>query len=98
MLVDLRNKGVTGRAAEEILDGVGVTVNKNAIPFDPQPPVITSGIRVGTPAVTTRGLDENDMRTVAEIIDLALSYGTDKTKLEKAKNLSAHLCSRYPIY
>ncbi|MCL5058366.1 MAG: serine hydroxymethyltransferase [Actinobacteria bacterium] len=98
LLVDLRNKGVTGRAAEEILDSVGVTVNKNAIPFDPQPPVVTSGIRVGTPAVTTRGLDQNDMRTVAGIIDLALSYGGDKARLEKAKSMSAEMCAKYPIY
>jgi len=98
MLVDLRNKGVTGRAAEEILDSVGVTVNKNAIPFDPQPPVVTSGIRVGTPAVTTRGLDQNDMKTVAEIIDLALSYDGDRARLEKARSMSLEMCARYPIY
>ncbi|KJS68500.1 MAG: serine hydroxymethyltransferase [Peptococcaceae bacterium BICA1-7] len=98
MLLDLRNKGITGRAAEEILDSVGVTVNKNAIPYDPQPPVVTSGIRVGTPAVTTRGLDQNDMKTVAEIIDLTLSYNGDSARLEKAKAMSAELCNRYPIY
>ena len=98
MLVDLRNKGVTGRAAEEILDSVGVTVNKNAIPFDPQPPVVTSGIRVGTPAVTTRGLDQNDMKTVAEIIDLALSYDGDRARLEKARSMSFEMCAKYPIY
>ena len=69
MLVDLRSKSITGREAQELLDTVGLTVNKNAIPFDPQPPNIASGIRIGTPAVTTRGLNEADMVQIAEIID-----------------------------
>ncbi len=98
MLVDLRNKGVTGRQAQEILDGIGVTVNKNAIPYDPQPPAVTSGIRIGTPAVTSRGLGEEDMKTVAEIIDLALSYGQDPPRLERARAMSRELCEKYPIY
>ncbi|MHB8916976.1 MAG: serine hydroxymethyltransferase [Desulfocucumaceae bacterium] len=98
MLVDLRSKGVTGRDAQEILDGIGVTVNKNAIPYDPQPPAVSSGIRVGTPAVTTRGLVEEDMETVAEIIDLALSFGGDRARLEKAARMSRDLCEKYPIY
>ena len=98
LLVDLRNKNITGRAAENILDEVGVTVNKNAIPNDPQPPVVTSGIRVGTPAVTTRGLKEPEMAEIAEIIHLAISFGDDRACRSKAAEMAADLCRRFPIY
>ncbi|MGQ9557633.1 MAG: serine hydroxymethyltransferase [Desulfurispora sp.] len=98
LLVDLRSKNITGKAAEKVLDQVGVTVNKNAIPYDPQPPMISSGIRVGTPAVTSRGLTEADMVTVADIIDLALSYGGDAARLARAREMARELCRRYPIY
>ncbi len=98
MLVDLRSKGVTGREAQEILDGIGVTVNKNAIPYDPQPPAVTSGIRIGTPAVTTRGLGVEDMNTLAGIIDLALSGGGDGSCLDQARAMSRKLCEKYPVY
>ncbi|WP_347489383.1 serine hydroxymethyltransferase [Desulfoscipio sp. XC116] len=98
LLADLRNKHVTGRDAEETLDEVGVTVNKNAIPFDPQPPVITSGIRVGTPAVTTRGLKEAEMTEIAEIIHLALSFDSDAGKRARAGVMAADLCRRFPLY
>lgn len=98
ILMDLRNKNITGRDAEHILDEVGVTVNKNAIPFDPQPPVVTSGIRVGTPAVTTRGLKEPEMVELAEIIHLALSFGDDQKRRSQAKEMAANLCKRFPIY
>ncbi|MTI83584.1 MAG: serine hydroxymethyltransferase [Firmicutes bacterium] len=95
MLVDLRPKGVTGADAENILDDVGVTANKNAIPFDPQPPAVASGIRVGTPAVTTRGLKEPEMVAIAEIMEMALS-GPDSRA--KARSMARELCERYPIY
>lgn len=98
VLVDLRNKNITGRDAEKALDAVRVTVNKNAVPFDPQPPVITSGIRIGTPAVTTRGLKEPEMEEVAEIIHLALSFGDDEGRRKQAAAMAAHLCRRFPIY
>lgn len=98
MLVDLRNKGITGREAEKLLDQVGVTVNKNAIPFDPQPPTVTSGIRIGTPAVTSRGMKEDAVDVIAEIIDLTLSRPQDGTALARAKALVAELCSQYPLY
>jgi glycine hydroxymethyltransferase len=98
MLVDLRSKGVYGKDAQEILDEVGVTVNKNSIPYDPQPPAITSGIRIGTPAVTSRGLVVEDMKIMAEVIDLALSNKGDKSSLDKARKLSQALCDKYPIY
>ncbi|GBF35648.1 serine hydroxymethyltransferase [Desulfocucumis palustris] len=98
MLVDLRSKNITGRDAEKLLDQVGITVNKNAIPFDPQPPAVASGIRVGTPAVTTRGLNQEDMRTVAEIMDHALSFGGDEGHLREAAEKASELCKKYPIY
>ncbi len=65
MLIDLRNINISGKDAEHLLDEVGVTVNKNAIPFDPTSPFVTSGIRIGTPAATSRGMDENAMKTIA---------------------------------
>ncbi len=98
MLVDLRSKNITGKEAEERLDRVGITVNKNAVPFDPEKPMITSGIRVGTPAVTTRGLVEEDMLIIGEIMDLTLSYGEDAAKMGQAKKLAEALCEKYPLY
>src|SRR6185437_9238446 len=72
MLIDLRNLNITGKVAEHVLDEVGVTVNKNAIPFDPTSPFVTSGVRVGTPAVTTRGMGPEAMKTIAKVIALTL--------------------------
>lgn len=96
LLVDLQNMNITGKAAEKLLDEVGVTCNKNTIPFDPQSPFITSGIRLGTPAVTTRGMKENDMDIIAEIIYLVIS-DFEKNK-DKAVQLVKSLVSRYPLY
>ena len=93
MLVDLRPIGITGKEAEHRLDEIGVTVNKNAIPFDPEKPGVTSGIRVGTPAVTSRGMVEDDMREIADIIYLAL---TDK-EADVTPRVKA-LCEKYPLY
>lgn len=93
ILVDLRNKGVTGCEAEDRLEGVGITVNKNTIPFDPEPPTVASGIRLGTPAVTTRGMDSQAMGEIAQAIDLALAR-----KETAARKLVADLCQRYPLY
>lgn len=93
MLVDLTNKGVTGKDAEAMLDEVGITVNKNTIPFDKQKPNIASGIRIGTPAMTTRGMKE-EMKTIAELIDRTIK-GEDK---EKIKEDVLKLTSRFPIY
>lgn len=98
VLVDLRNKHINGRDAEHTLEEVGVTLNKNAIPFDPQPPLVTSGIRIGTPAVTTRGLNEPEMIELAEIIHLTLSFAGDPERLKQAGDMAANLCSRFPIY
>lgn len=98
ILLDLRSKNITGRDAEKLLDQVGVTVNKNAIPYDPQPPVVASGIRIGTPAVTTRGLNEDDMQTLADILHHALSFDGDAGHLRQAGEKAAALCRIYPVY
>ena len=96
MLVDLRNKGITGKQAEKWLDDVGITVNKNAIPFDPQSPFITSGIRMGTPAVTTRGMNGDDMAEIAELISLVL--GNFDANRDTVRERVEKLCGRYPLY
>lgn len=98
MLVDLRNKNLTGKEAENILDDIGITANKNTIPFEPLSPFVTSGLRLGTPALTTRGFKEADMKDVADIIALALDHPQDASVLEKAKKMVAVLCVKYPLY
>ncbi len=87
-LVDLRPKGLTGKEAEARLDAVGITVNKNAIPFDPAPPRVTSGIRIGTPAITTRGFTPEEMAEVAELIDEALTQGPTEALRERVRALA----------
>ena len=94
MLIDLTNKNITGKDAETALDEVGITVNKNTIPFDTQKPSIASGIRIGTPAMTTRGMKEEEMRTIAELIDRTIK-GEDK---EMIREDVLKLTSRFPIY
>lgn len=98
VLVDVRNQGLTGKDAEHLLDEIGITCNKNTIPFDPASPFITSGIRLGTPAVTTRGLNEDDMREVAAIIGLVLKNKDDAAKQQEAAARVAALCAKYPMY
>ena len=98
ILADLRSKNITGKEVQELFDVVGVTVNKNAIPYDPQPPNISSGIRIGTPAVTTRGLQEEDMYQIAEIMDYAITNRDSREKIEKARAKVAGLCDKYPLY
>lgn len=98
ILVDLRSKNITGKEAQELMDTVGVTVNKNPIPFDPLPPNTSSGIRIGTPAVTTRGLNEEDMVQIAEIIDYAVANRSDQTRLDSARVRVSEICERYPLY
>lgn len=97
MLIDVRTKGLTGKEAEHILDEVGITVNKNTIPYDPASPFVTSGIRIGTPAVTSRGMNPQAMQRIAEAIDLALTK-QDETNLTKAKDIVADLCQEFPLY
>lgn len=98
LLVDVRGQKMTGKTAEHLLDEVGVTCNKNTIPFDPESPFVTSGIRLGTAAVTTRGFKEADMKEVAAIIGLVLNNPEDAEKQSEAAQRVAALCAKYPMY
>lgn len=98
MLVDLRSKSITGKEAEALLDVAGITANKNTIPFDPEKPFVASGVRLGTPAVTTRGMGEQEMVKIAEAIHLVLTYRDDSAKVEEGKNLVSGLCQEFPLY
>ena len=98
ILVDVRGQKMTGKTAEHLLDEVGVTCNKNTIPFDPESPFVTSGIRLGTAAVTTRGFKEDDMKEVAAIIGLVLNNADDEAKQAEAAKRVAALCAKYPMY
>jgi glycine hydroxymethyltransferase len=98
MLVDLRNKGLTGKAAEKALDVAGITVNKNTVPRETQSPFVTSGIRIGTPAVTTRGMGETEMRRIAELIDAALGATDDAARLETLRGEVRELARAFPLY
>ncbi|CAE6444003.1 serine hydroxymethyltransferase [Paenibacillus sp. GCM10023250] len=98
MLIDLRNLNITGKDAEHVLDSVQITVNKNAIPFDPTSPFVTSGIRIGTPAATSRGMGVDAMKTIAEIIAATLKNPKDEAVLEKARGMVRDLVAQYPLY
>ena len=98
MLVDVRNTGLTGKEAEHLLDEIGITANKNTIPFDLASPFVTSGVRLGTPALTTRGLKEDDMKEIADIIATVLQNPEDTAKHQDAAKRVAALCEKYPLY
>jgi glycine hydroxymethyltransferase len=98
MLVDLRNKGVTGKDAEIALEQSGITVNKNAVPFDDRPPLVTSGIRIGTPAVTTRGLKEKEMEMIGDLIDQVIRNVGNEKVYKDVKETVKKLCERFPLY
>src|SRR5690554_3887370 len=98
MLIDLRNKNITGKEAEEALGKAGITVNKNMVPFDDKSPFVTSGIRVGTPAVTSRGLKEADMKTIVDLIDEAIVNFENETVLKKVEEKVAAMMSQRPLY
>ncbi len=98
MLVDVRPKKLNGSEAEAILESVNITVNKNGIPFDPEKPTVTSGIRIGTPALTSRGMKSEDMREIGNIIAMALNDPADDKVLAEARNKVAKLCDRFPLY
>lgn len=98
MLVDTRNVGLTGKVAERALDDIGITVNKNAIPFDPEKPFVTSGLRLGTPATTTRGFKEADYQKVADIIYWTLTHLNDEKAMEEARSRVHMLTEKYPLY
>lgn len=98
MLVDLTNKNITGKEAQNVLDEVNITANKNTIPFEPRSPFVTSGLRLGSPALTTRGFKEADMKEVADVIALVLNNPTDEAKKVEARERVAALCKKYPLY
>lgn len=98
MLVDVRTNGLTGKEAQNILHEAGITVNKNTIPNDPASPFITSGIRIGTPAVTSRGMDLEGMKRIAEAMDYALTSPREPDKLAKAREIVSSLCAEFPLY
>ena len=98
MLVDVRNTGLTGKEVEHLLDEIGITANKNTIPFDPASPFVTSGVRLGTPALTTRGFKEDDMKEIADIIATVLQNPEDTAKHQDAAKRVAALCEKYPLY
>ena len=98
ILVDLRNKGLNGKIAEESLDKAGITVNKNMVPFDTESPFVTSGIRIGTPALTTRGFSEDEFTNVVKLIDKVLQNPEDETNLMSVKQEVQEMCFRFPLY
>jgi glycine hydroxymethyltransferase len=97
VLIDLRNKKLTGKAAEERLDKVGLTVNKNTVPFETESPFVTSGIRLGTPSITTRGLGETEMRWLAKTIAGVIDDGSDEN-LQRQREAVRQICKQFPLY
>jgi glycine hydroxymethyltransferase len=98
MLLDLRGTEISGKLAQETLDKARITVNRNAVPFDPRPPYVTSGVRIGTPAVTSRGMREPEMETIAELIRRGLEYVGDERALAALADEVRALCTRFPVY
>jgi len=98
VLVDLTPKGITGKKAEKALEKAGITVNKNGIPFDTKKPMITSGIRIGTPALTTRSMKEDQMRTIAGWIDEVIASPDDEEKAAQIRKKVEELCNEFPLY
>ncbi len=98
MLVDLRNKGVSGKDAENALENSGITVNKNMVPFDDKPALVTSGIRIGTPAVTTRGMKESEMEMIGEMIDEVIRKVGNEKLYKNMKETVRELCKKFPLY
>ncbi len=98
LLLDLSNKGITGKVAEEALEKAGLTVNKNAVPFDTQSRFVTGGVRVGTPAVTTRGLKEDEMKLVAAWIERVIANVDDEPLLAGIRQEVHDLCAKFPLY
>ena len=98
VLVKLVNKGITGKVAEKLLDEAGITTNKNSIPNDPNGPFVTSGLRLGTPAMTTRGFKEDDVRKTVEAIALVLNDPEGKESAEQARSIVTALCQKHPLY
>ncbi len=98
MLISFIERNITGKVVEEALEKAGITVNKNTVPFDPQKPFVTSGIRMGTPALTTRGMKEPEMETIAGLIDRVISNLGDEDVYPQVKQQVLDLCQRFPLY
>ncbi|HET6676988.1 MAG TPA: serine hydroxymethyltransferase [Nitrospira sp.] len=98
MLVNLTNKGITGKEADAALDTAGIIVNKNAVPYDEKPPAVASGIRLGTPIVSTRGMKEAEMKEIVDLVDRVLQHRHDTAVLEQIRGQAKALCSRFPIF
>lgn len=98
MLIDLTNKNITGKAAEKALENAGITINKNMVPFDQRSPFITSGIRIGTPAITTRGMGITEMHKIVKLIDSIINDHENESLIENVKNSVKQLCSTFPLY
>jgi glycine hydroxymethyltransferase len=98
MLVNLTNKGITGKEADAALDAAGIIVNKNAVPYDEKPPAVASGIRLGTPIVSTRGMKEGEMKEIVALVDRVLQHRQDPAALEDVRSQAKALCSRFPIF
>jgi glycine hydroxymethyltransferase len=98
LLVNVTNKGLTGKEMEELLEKVGITANKNTVPFDQQSPFVTSGVRLGTPALTTRGMGADQMREIAAIMEAAVGARGDDAALAALKGRSSELCRAFPLY
>jgi glycine hydroxymethyltransferase len=98
MLLNLTNKGITGKEADAALGAAGIVVNKNAVPYDEKPPTVASGIRLGTPIVSTRGMREAEMKEIVGLIDRALQHRQNPAMLEEVRIQAKALCSRFPIF
>ena len=98
VLIDLTSKSISGKKAENILEECSITTNKNMVPYDQRSPLITSGIRVGTPALTTRGMGESEMKIIAGLIDKVLSNINNKSKMKEVRNSVLDLCNQFPLY
>jgi len=98
ILVDLSDTGVSGKKAEKRLEEAGITINKNMVPFDERSPMITSGIRIGTPALTTRGMGEDEMQTIASLIDQVMRDIDNEAVIKKVKWEVSELCQNFPLY
>lgn len=98
MLVNLTNKGITGKEADAALDAAGIILNKNAVPYDEKPPAIASGIRMGSPIVSTRGMGESEMAQIVELVDRVLQNRQDAAVLEDVRLQAKALCNKFPIF
>ena len=98
VLLDLQNKDVTGKQAEHALDLAGITLNKNMVPFDPKSPFVTSGVRIGSPALTTRGMGLDEVKIIVDLIDKVIINNEDKSLIESVKQEVKELCKSFPIY